>query len=86
MTVPHFDYYLQTDWMHAAACRGKHDVVNFFPNKSESDAAAKALCSICQVIVPCFLYAMDDPTLMGVWAGTTANSRERLRRLPPPPS
>ena len=73
-----FDYYLTTDWMKAGACRGRADV-NFFPNKSDSDLPAKAVCSTCPVLEPCYQYAVGDPTLVGVWAGTSTSGRIRIR-------
>ena len=73
-----FDYYLATDWMKAGACRGRTDI-NFFPNKSDSDLPAKALCSTCPVLEPCYQYAVADPTIVGIWAGTSTRGRMRIR-------
>ena len=87
------DFYLETDWMRAAACRGRHDV-NFCPSKIESDAAAKAVCSTCPVVEPCYEYAMKDSSIVGIWGGTSGIGRRRIREAterarksrPSPPS
>jgi WhiB family redox-sensing transcriptional regulator len=40
----------------------------------------RRLCLSCPVQADCLLHALADPTLVGVWAGTTAEERRRLRR------
>lgn len=77
MTTPDFDYYLATDWMQAALCRGSD--VNFFPTKHESPEAAKAVCSSCPVCEPCYEYAVADAGLHGIWGGSTLKAREQER-------
>ena len=42
--------------------------------------AVKAVCARCSVRDECLTYALDDPGLAGVWAGTASRVRQRLRR------
>jgi hypothetical protein len=70
-------------WRDLAACRGVN-VELFFPGRGEvhSIRAAKACCSTCPVAPACLEDAIaDEPGGFGVWAGTTARDRQRLRRL-----
>lgn len=41
---------------------------------------AEVLCEGCRVVVECRSFALADPRLIGVWGGTTAEERQRLRR------
>lgn len=45
---------------------------------------AKEICQACPLLEPCFDYATDRAnravTAFGVWAGTTADERDRFRR------
>lgn len=41
---------------------------------------AKAVCSGCPVSEPCLAFALADPDAVGIWSGTTAQQRRRLRR------
>jgi WhiB family redox-sensing transcriptional regulator len=73
-----WEWYLELDWMQAAACRGRRDV-NFFPSKEDSDAPARAVCSICPVAEPCLAYALEHKELVGIWGGTSARRRDAIR-------
>ena len=81
MTAAHstglWDWYLDLDWMQAAACRGRTEV-NFFPSKEDTSAPAMAVCSICPVTVPCLAYALARPELVGIWGGTSHRRRMTL--------
>ena len=56
------------------------DPAVFFPIKGGSPRAAKAVCARCDILANCLRDALADPSLEGVWAGTTEREREHLRR------
>ena len=56
------------------------DPAVFFPIKGGSPRAAKAICARCPIAPTCLRDALDDPSLEGVWGGTTEREREHLRR------
>jgi WhiB family redox-sensing transcriptional regulator len=66
-------------WHADAACR-EHPEVRWVgsDNSGPNVRTAKAICSTCLVQAECLAVAMADPTLLGVWGGTT--TRERLVR------
>lgn len=69
-------------WMSDAACR-EHPEVEFIPaNPSTEEHAdrARAICGRCLCRAECLDYAMADPSLLGVWGGTTSAGRRELRR------
>lgn len=69
--------------MEQAACLGM-DTEIFFPHDGRADQAraAKNVCAVCPVIEPCLAYALtiDGAYFEGVFGGTTANERRRMRR------
>ncbi len=69
--------------MERARCRG-HDPGMFFPAPGPgmvpAMAAAMAMCSVCPVREPCLEYAVADPEITGIWGGTSAKARARMRR------
>jgi WhiB family redox-sensing transcriptional regulator len=40
---------------------------------------AKAYCDICPVSTECLDYALCDPQMKGIWAGTTESDRANMR-------
>ena len=70
-------------WAQYANCLGV-DPDLFFPERGESSidvAEAKKVCSGCRVAQSCLTYAMTPPVITtGVWGGTSAKERQRLRR------
>jgi len=40
----------------------------------------RPICGSCAFKDPCLDYALNDPELQGVWAGTTVRDRQILRR------
>jgi WhiB family redox-sensing transcriptional regulator len=46
----------------------------------EADEAARAVCEACPVRRECLAYALASAELVGVWGGTDAVERCRLRR------
>jgi len=66
-------------WHADALCRERGDV-SFFPGRDESPLPAKAVCGECLVLAECTAWALDqDGGLAGIWGGTTAPQRRRMR-------
>lgn len=66
-------------WFADAACK-EHPERTWHPELGESTAAAKEVCGRCLVQDECLQYALDDARLQGLWGGTSARERGRLRR------
>lgn len=71
----------RASWRAQAACRGL-DPNYWFPEKGQSTATAKAICHDCPVRKPCLAFALADPTLAGIWGGTSARQRRRPAHRP----
>lgn len=65
-------------WQLRAACRGK-GVDEFFPPDGSSRIRAIVQCARCPVAKECLDYALEQPSLKGVWAGTSERARHRIR-------
>lgn len=80
-----------TTWQKLGACRGA-DWSIFFPTTGRYDAEgeeiepdypsdeAKAICNRCPVKDICLSWALKDPSLRGIWGGTSTYQREQMRR------
>jgi WhiB family transcriptional regulator, redox-sensing transcriptional regulator len=68
-----------TAWMQRGVC-GQTDPEAFFPEGGSDSRPARAVCAGCPVRVECREYAVDRPDLLGIWGGTSARERQRLRR------
>ncbi len=68
------------DWMAAANCRDTDPDV-FFPESKTSAAAtaAKTICNACPVRVQCLDMALTERIDDGIYGGTTAAERQRIR-------
>ena len=66
-------------WMEAALC-AQTDPDAFHPGKHETNTAAKRVCAACDVTAECLAYALADPSLEGVWGGTSVRERQAMRR------
>jgi WhiB family transcriptional regulator, redox-sensing transcriptional regulator len=79
---------LENGWMRSAACLESEPEVFFPPGPSavEHIAEAKEVCQGCAVVSDCLRVAMADPTLLGVWGGTSEQERAGLRRRPSQPT
>lgn len=65
-------------WMIGAPCTGNADL--FFDETSRTKVRkARAICKSCKANARCLEYAMKNNDV-GVWAGTTANQRAKMRR------
>ncbi len=70
------DFLARPAWHSEAACRGMGAM---FFMKGTVPTSTRAICHTCPVQAPCLQYAMSDPDLEGVWAGTTAKERRAMR-------
>ena len=76
------------DWRDRAECKDDPIPDLWFvpPGDRHGIAAAKAICHRCPVAAECLAEAMANPSIVGVWGGTTENQRAKLRaRAPRPP-
>jgi WhiB family redox-sensing transcriptional regulator len=77
----------ERDWRQDAACRDA-DPELFFPDQGQlpQTARAKEVCASCAVRGPCLDHALHGPLARddrhGIFAGTTARDRTRLRGRP----
>ncbi len=60
-----------------AACRDRGSDF-FFPANCVQLEAARRFCAGCPVSEECLTTALADPSLLGVWAGTSARERRYL--------
>jgi WhiB family redox-sensing transcriptional regulator len=66
------------EWMARAACRDE-DSALFFPSLGGNPVKARVICSICPVREECLDYALPQADLSGIWGGTSAKQRQKLR-------
>ena len=76
------------EWQLLGACRGR-DTELFFhpegergPRRSDREAAAKAVCSTCPVLVRCREAALLAREPYGVWGGMSEHEREDVYASP----
>ena len=71
-----------TPWREAASCLEVTDEVNFFPNREDFLAIAKAktVCATCPVADECLSWAIESNQSEGIWGGQTAKERRHIRR------
>lgn len=71
-------------WMADALCP-EYPEVRFFPERGESAEPARAVCGRCLVRAECLTWALEHGQSAaqhgghGVWAGTSARERTRMR-------
>ena len=68
-------------WRDRAECRDDPIPDLWFvpPGDRHGIAAAKAICRRCPVAAECLAEAMADPSIVGVWGGTSEVERAKLR-------
>jgi len=66
------------DWRDDALC-AQTDPEAFFPEKGGSVAAAKAICTSCDVRAECLEYALRNDERFGIWGGLSDRERRRLK-------
>ena len=67
-------------WQRGAACLGTDTDLFFPPSSEEVPPEVCAICRRCPVREPCLEYALANPDLHGIWAGTSRKQRQRVRR------
>ena len=70
---------IEDDWRVRALC-AQADPEAWFPEKGESTAQAKLVCSRCDVRTDCLQDALDNDERFGVWGGLSERERRTLRR------
>ena len=65
----------------AGALCAQVDPTLWFPEKGESNTAAKKICHRCDIEAACLTIALADPELEGVWGGTSHRERQTMRAL-----
>lgn len=61
----------------------KVDPELFFPDPTETQERlqqVKPLCDSCAFLAPCLEYALANPSMQGIWAGTSDRERKLMRR------
>ena len=73
------------DWRDRAECKDDPTPDLWFvtPSDRHGIAAAKAICRRCPVAAECLAEAMANPSIVGVWGGTTENQRAKIRARAP---
>ena len=66
-------------WIARAACAGEPTDL-FFPDDDNATDVARSICSRCAVRGDCIGYAIEFPSLAGIWGGLTQQERSELRR------
>jgi len=65
-------------WHADALCR-EHPELSWYPPPGASDRLLRAICGMCLVSSECLAFAMANDE-DGIWGGTSANERRKLRR------
>lgn len=68
----------EANWRHRADCQGL-DPNWWFPTQGQPTEQARQICQGCPVRQACLSAALADPTLSGIWGGTTGRERQRIR-------
>lgn len=77
--VPDVDALLRPPaWQRDALCR-EHPDVNWFPERGEDTAPAKAICDRCLVQAECLAFVLEHRIEHGIWAATSARQRRVMR-------
>lgn len=75
---------MSTDWRHNAACRETDPELHFPIGTSGIHQvqveAAKAVCDRCPARPACLEWAVDNPSVEGIWGGLTDGERRNYRR------
>jgi len=75
---------MSNDWRHAAACRETDPELHFPVGTTGVHlvqvAEAKAVCASCPALKECLEWALDNPSIEGIWGGLTDGERRNYRR------
>lgn len=67
-------------WWYDSQCFQQGDDIFFGTDDSASSLRkARAFCGECIAVVDCLTHALTQPEEYGIWAGTSARSREHMR-------
>lgn len=77
--LPESELFPEESWRQLALCAQTEPNL-WFPEQGAPARAAKAICRRCPVQAPCLEYALNDPSLEGVWGGFSQRERQMLRR------
>lgn len=66
-------------WVSEGLC-AQVDPELFFPERGQRSTDARRVCTSCGVRAQCLAEALANPSLEGVWGGTTQAQRAALRR------
>lgn len=69
---------IEEHWVEQAACANIGGDM-FFPDQGGNTSRPLSVCNRCPVIAECLTYALENDEQHGVWGGTTANDRRRIR-------
>jgi hypothetical protein len=75
--VYHLLEQLRPEWQHDGLCGPD---LNWWPARGDTFKEQLALCGRCPVRQQCLDYALADPTLEGIWGGTSHKARKQMRR------
>ena len=70
----------ELEWQKEAVC-AQTDPEIFYPEGNTTTKQAKAICKTCPVSLECLEYALKRTEVYGIWGGTTATERQRMRPL-----
>lgn len=74
------DLIRRPSWQREGACRGE-SISTFVPSLGGGGfARARELCLSCAVRQECLDFALADEDVIGMWGGTTAPERRKMRR------
>jgi WhiB family redox-sensing transcriptional regulator len=71
-------------WMRDAACK-PHPTEWWFPERGDPTEQAKIICHTCPVRLDCLNYALNIPSLVGIWGGMSGKERRQIRSKPTKP-
>lgn len=71
---------MSLEWIQDANCTTEDPEI-FFAAQGDflTTREAKKVCGACPVIGSCLMHALNDPSLYGVWGGTTRQERYAIR-------
>lgn len=73
------DLLRKPEWMSRATCAGMGTRPFFHGRGGDRGDAAKAVCAGCPVREECLAFALADPLILGIWGGTGAAERAKMR-------
>jgi len=72
---------MSPDWMKRAHCASPDTPTEiFFPTSGRHRDTPYEICAGCSVVTECLEYALQWPTTVGVWGGTSGKQRMWIRK------